>query len=221
MHKIFEPILNNNIFSLPWTIVHCKKGKFGQIWKKQYLQNQEGHPNFYANFLILHLPNFFKQLTDFLLHVQTLSEWHWLTFYCCESTNQLSVDMHGNLHYTLYLIKNWTYFQSFLYLMCIGFIHYKHNLLITATSSPENCTQVIIEIISCVFIMNLERERERGAKRKRKKKYIQYIYIGYRGEYYFKMEYRESINTSHKSWQSHLTSPTDANQQVTLKGCGQ
>ena len=76
VQEFFELVPIDELFPQPWTIVHGKKGKFGQILKKQYLQNQEGHPNFYANFLILHLPNFFKQLTDFLLHVQTLSEWH-------------------------------------------------------------------------------------------------------------------------------------------------
>ena len=29
LHKFFELILIDSIFSLPWTIVHCQKGKFG------------------------------------------------------------------------------------------------------------------------------------------------------------------------------------------------
>ena len=29
LHKFFEPILIDSIFSLPWTIVHGQKGKFG------------------------------------------------------------------------------------------------------------------------------------------------------------------------------------------------
>ena len=33
LHKVFEPILSDSIFSLPWTIVHGPKGKFGQILK--------------------------------------------------------------------------------------------------------------------------------------------------------------------------------------------
>ena len=31
LHKFFEPILIDSIFSLPWTIVHGKKGKFGRF----------------------------------------------------------------------------------------------------------------------------------------------------------------------------------------------
>ena len=31
LHEFFEPILIDSIFSLPWTIVHVPKGKFGQI----------------------------------------------------------------------------------------------------------------------------------------------------------------------------------------------
>ena len=33
LHEFFEPILFDLIFSLPWTIAHGLKGKFGQIWK--------------------------------------------------------------------------------------------------------------------------------------------------------------------------------------------
>ena len=44
LHELFEPILSNYIFPLQWTIAHGLKGKFGQIWKKQYPQNQEDHP---------------------------------------------------------------------------------------------------------------------------------------------------------------------------------
>ena len=29
LHEFFEPILFDSIFSLPWTIVHGQKGKFG------------------------------------------------------------------------------------------------------------------------------------------------------------------------------------------------
>ena len=59
-----------------------------------------------------------------------------------------------------------------------------------ATGSSKNSTQVIIKIMSCVFIMNLERQRERaggggrereerergGGEKKRKKGGIQYKY---------------------------------------------
>ena len=31
LHEFFEPILIDSIFSLPWTIAHGQKGKFGQI----------------------------------------------------------------------------------------------------------------------------------------------------------------------------------------------
>ena len=31
LHEFFELILNDSIFSLPWTIAHGPKGKFGQI----------------------------------------------------------------------------------------------------------------------------------------------------------------------------------------------
>ena len=33
LHKFFESIQIDSIFSLPWTIVHGRKGKFGQILK--------------------------------------------------------------------------------------------------------------------------------------------------------------------------------------------
>ena len=33
LHKFFELILSNSIFSIPWTIVHGWKGKFCQILK--------------------------------------------------------------------------------------------------------------------------------------------------------------------------------------------
>ena len=58
-----------------------------------------------------------------------------------------------------------------------------------ATGSSKNSTQVIIKIMSCVFIMNLERQREiagggrvreererGGGEKKRKKGGIQYKY---------------------------------------------
>ena len=31
LHEFFDPILLDSIFSLPWTIAHAPKGKFGQI----------------------------------------------------------------------------------------------------------------------------------------------------------------------------------------------
>ena len=31
LHEFFEPILFDSIFSLPWTIVHGQKGKFGRF----------------------------------------------------------------------------------------------------------------------------------------------------------------------------------------------
>ena len=31
LHKFFEPIPIDSIFSLPWTIVHGQKGKFGRF----------------------------------------------------------------------------------------------------------------------------------------------------------------------------------------------
>ena len=43
LHDFFEPIPNNSIFWRPWTIVHGPKGKFGCVWKWQYLRNQRGH----------------------------------------------------------------------------------------------------------------------------------------------------------------------------------
>ena len=50
------------------------------------------------------------------------------------------------------------------------FIHYEHNLLITATSSSKNSTQVIIKIMSCVlFTMDLEKEEE-GEKEENRKR---------------------------------------------------
>ena len=33
LHKFFDPIQIDSIFSLPWTIVHGRKGKFSQILK--------------------------------------------------------------------------------------------------------------------------------------------------------------------------------------------
>ena len=43
----------------------------------------------------------------------------------------------------------------------IRFLHYEYNLLVMATSSSNNSTQVIIRIMRCVFIMNQEKEGER------------------------------------------------------------
>ena len=31
LHEFFEPILFDSIFSLPWTIVHGQRGKFGRF----------------------------------------------------------------------------------------------------------------------------------------------------------------------------------------------
>ena len=33
LHEFFEPIPIDSIFSLPWTIVHGQKGKFGRFLK--------------------------------------------------------------------------------------------------------------------------------------------------------------------------------------------
>ena len=66
-----------------------------------------------------------------------------------------------------------------------------------ATGSSKNSTQVIIKIMSCVFIMNLERQRERAGggeergkrereeeEKRREKKEAFNINIGHRDIYY-------------------------------------
>ena len=44
LHKFFDPILSDSIFSLPWTIIHGRKGKFSQILNRNISEIGEAPP---------------------------------------------------------------------------------------------------------------------------------------------------------------------------------